>query len=219
MRVAPLRVRRRRAAFIVLFCWQVLASGRGRWGHRLWVIVQVTSVALGCHHWGHPSARSIVTVTHVCAAGRGGGRKVPVAVRPVADTGKKPGEDELVYRRVVSLSKYKGIKCKPDLEDNQLWQFKLAPTKRQFSKPGWRRKTALSCEWWTHPNLWMCAYVFKLGFPGGATVKNLPAMQEMWVRSLGLEDPLEEKIATHSSIPVWETPWTEKPGRLQSMGP
>ena len=49
-------------------------------------------------------------------------------------------------------------------------------------------------------------------------LKNLPAMQETWVRSLGGEDPLEKGMATHSSIPAWETPWTEKPGRLQSMG-
>ena len=64
----------------------------------------------------------------------------------------------------------------------------------------------------------MCAYVFKLGFPGGSTVKNPPATQEMRVQSLGWEDPLEEKTATHSSIPVWEIPWTEEPGGLQSMG-
>ena len=49
-------------------------------------------------------------------------------------------------------------------------------------------------------------------------VKNLPAMQEMWVRSLGWEDPLEKGMATHSSIPAWGIPWTEEPGGLQSMG-
>ena len=49
-------------------------------------------------------------------------------------------------------------------------------------------------------------------------VKNLPAMQEMWVQSLGQEDPLEEGMATHSSILAWEIPWTEEPGRLQSTG-
>ena len=49
-------------------------------------------------------------------------------------------------------------------------------------------------------------------------VKNLPAMQEMWVRSLGWEDPLEKGMATHSSIPAWRIPWTEEPGELQSMG-
>ena len=60
-----------------------------------------------------------------------------------------------------------------------------------------------------------------LGLPRGSVVKNLPAVQEpqeMWVRSLGQEDPLEKKMAAHSSIFVWEIPWTEKPGKLQSMG-
>ena len=49
-------------------------------------------------------------------------------------------------------------------------------------------------------------------------VKRLPAMQEAWVRSLGWEDPLENRMATHSSILVWRIPWTVEPGRLQSMG-
>ena len=50
------------------------------------------------------------------------------------------------------------------------------------------------------------------------TVKNLPAGQGTWVWSLGREDPLEEEMATHSSIHDWEIPWTEEPGGLQSMG-
>ena len=50
------------------------------------------------------------------------------------------------------------------------------------------------------------------------TVKNPPAMWETRVRSLSWEDPLEKGTATHSSILVWRIPWTEKPGRLQSMG-
>ena len=50
------------------------------------------------------------------------------------------------------------------------------------------------------------------------TVKNPPAMRETWVQSLGWEDPLEEGMATHSSILAWRIPWTEEPGRLQSMG-
>ena len=50
------------------------------------------------------------------------------------------------------------------------------------------------------------------------TVKNLPAMQETPVRSLGWEDPLEKGMATHSSILAWRIPWTEEPGGLQSMG-
>ena len=49
-------------------------------------------------------------------------------------------------------------------------------------------------------------------------VKHLPAMRETWVRSLGWEDPLEKEMATHSSILAWRIPWTEEPGRLQSMG-
>ena len=52
-------------------------------------------------------------------------------------------------------------------------------------------------------------------------VKNLPTMQEAretWVQSLGQEDPLEEGMATHSSILAWRIPWTEEPGGLQSMG-
>ena len=66
-------------------------------------------------------------------------------------------------------------------------------------------------------------------FPGGTghvlpslvvpmVKKNLPAMQETWVRSLGWEDLLEKGVATHSSILAWEIPWTEEPDRLQPMG-
>ena len=59
-----------------------------------------------------------------------------------------------------------------------------------------------------------------MGLPSGPVVKkNLRAMQEMGVQSQGLEDPQEEEMATHSTILAWKTPWTEEPGRLQSMGP
>ena len=50
------------------------------------------------------------------------------------------------------------------------------------------------------------------GCPGGSEVKNLPAVQEMRVQSLGWEDPLKEEMATHSSILAWRIPWTEEPG-------
>ena len=60
--------------------------------------------------------------------------------------------------------------------------------------------------------------LFLMGFPGGSVVKNLSAVQEMWVQSLGWEDTLEKEMATHSSILVWEIPWTEESGRIQSMG-
>ena len=50
------------------------------------------------------------------------------------------------------------------------------------------------------------------------TVKHLPTMRETQVRSLSQEDPLEKEMATHSSTLAWKIPWTEEPGRLQSMG-
>ena len=52
----------------------------------------------------------------------------------------------------------------------------------------------------------------------GQTVKNLPAMRETQVLSLGGEDPLEKEMANYSHILAWEIPWTEEPGGLQSMG-
>ena len=52
------------------------------------------------------------------------------------------------------------------------------------------------------------------GFPSGSVVKNPPATQETQVQSLGWEDPLEEGMATHSSVLAWEIPWTEEPGGL-----
>ena len=57
-------------------------------------------------------------------------------------------------------------------------------------------------------------YFTLAGFPGGQMVKNLPAMWETRVQSLGREDPLEKEMATNSSTLAWEIPQTEKPGRL-----
>ena len=54
--------------------------------------------------------------------------------------------------------------------------------------------------------------------PGSSAGKNLPVMQETLVQFLGWEDPLEKGKATHSSILAWRIPWTEEPGKLQSMG-
>ena len=54
--------------------------------------------------------------------------------------------------------------------------------------------------------------------PGASVEKNPPAKQQMQVRSLGPEDPLEEGMATHSGILAWRIPWTEEPGGLQSVG-
>ena len=60
--------------------------------------------------------------------------------------------------------------------------------------------------------------ILTVGFLVPQTVKNLPAMQEIWVWPLGQENPLEKETATHSSVPAWKIPWTEEPGGLQSMG-
>ena len=56
-----------------------------------------------------------------------------------------------------------------------------------------------------------------MGFPGGSVAKNSLAKQEMWVQSLGQEDPLEKEMATHSSILAWKILWTEESGKLQSV--
>ena len=60
------------------------------------------------------------------------------------------------------------------------------------------------------PSLW--------DFPVAQMAKNLPAMQGTQVQSLGQEDPLDKRMATHSNILAWRIPWTEEPGGLQSMG-
>ena len=57
-----------------------------------------------------------------------------------------------------------------------------------------------------------------MGFPGNSVIKNLPAVQEMQVQSLGQEDPLEKEMATHSSILAWEIPWTEETGGATVQG-
>ena len=67
---------------------------------------------------------------------------------------------------------------------------------------------ATSCKFW-----WAQTVKVKVA----QTVKRLPAMQEAWVQSLVQEDPLEKEMATHSSTLAWKIPWTEEPGRLQSL--
>ena len=64
----------------------------------------------------------------------------------------------------------------------------------------------------------MRVYVYESPWWLRGKKKNLPAMKETWVCSLGQEDPLQEKMVTHSSILAWEIPWIEEPGGLQSMG-
>ena len=57
-----------------------------------------------------------------------------------------------------------------------------------------------------------------IGFPGGSDGKEFIVVQETQVQFLGQEDPLDKEMATHSSTLAWKIPWTEKPGRLPSMG-
>ena len=64
----------------------------------------------------------------------------------------------------------------------------------------------------------MCQFLRFIASLVAQTVKNLPAMQEMWVQTLGQEDPLEKGIATHCSILAWRIAWTEEPDGLQSTG-
>ena len=68
-----------------------------------------------------------------------------------------------------------------------------------------------------HPLKLVCV-TYRMGFPGGSVVKNLPATQKTRVQSLGLQDSLEKKMTTHSSALAWKIPRTEEPGGLQSMG-
>ena len=63
-----------------------------------------------------------------------------------------------------------------------------------------------------------CKYLNYSSSPGGSAVKNLPAIQESWLQSLGWEDPLEEGMATHSSLLAWWIPRPEEPGGLQCTG-
>ena len=65
---------------------------------------------------------------------------------------------------------------------------------------------------------WKESYDQPLTSQVAQTVKCLSTMQETWVQALGWEDPLEKEMAIHSSTIAWKIPWTEEPGRLQSMG-
>ena len=67
-------------------------------------------------------------------------------------------------------------------------------------------------------SIYLSIYLSFTYIPVTQMVKNLPTMQEIQVRSLGQEDPLEEGMATRSSVLPWRIPWTEEPGRLQSVG-
>ena len=64
----------------------------------------------------------------------------------------------------------------------------------------------------------MSIVIVNRNFPGGSDGKASARKRKTWVQSLGQEDPLEKEMATHPSTLAWKIPWTEEPGRLQSMG-
>ena len=72
-------------------------------------------------------------------------------------------------------------------------------------------------SWRSTPDIEWIYILLRVGFPGSLVVKNPSAMQETRVPSLDRKDLLEEEMATHSSVLAWRIPWTEDPGRLQSM--
>ena len=80
-------------------------------------------------------------------------------------------------------------------------------------------ETRLLLNWTKYCGCCCCSVIPSWASLLAQIVKNLPAMQETRVQSLGQEDPLEEEMATHSSTLAWRIPWTEVPGRLQSMTP
>ena len=97
----------------------------------------------------------------------------------------------------------------------QAWQGLGSPDWGFWSRCGPLECPPIGSEW--------AGYLYAHLSPGWASlaapmVKNPSAMQETWVRSVGWEHPLEKGMATHSSILAWRIPWTEEPGRLQSMG-
>ena len=85
----------------------------------------------------------------------------------------------------------------------EMWQF-LSHSRQKSWAQRTDEKTTAANTWWT-------SLVAQM-------VKRLATMRETRVQSLGQEDPLEKEVATHSSILAWKIPWTEEPGRLQSMG-
>ena len=92
----------------------------------------------------------------------------------------------------------------------------MVPSKRRSTQGLMRQSLELTQCYLYHILFVKCG--LSLGFQGGSVVKNPPAVQETWVQSLGWEDPLEEGMATNSSILAWKIPWTEESGGLQRVG-
>ena len=93
----------------------------------------------------------------------------------------------------------------------QIWGSPFLASTRVTRSQKWRKE----CGVWKETE---AQDIVTSGFPGDAAVKNPPTKQEIWVRFLGQEDPLEEEKASHPSILTREIPWTEEPGGIPSTG-
>ena len=92
----------------------------------------------------------------------------------------------------------------------------LCPPKKRYVKGLPKSRVTPFCK--DRPYFQLLSHEWEEGSRGSGYIKNLLAMQETWVWSLGWEDPLEKGMATCSSILTWRIPWTEEPGGLQSIG-
>ena len=116
---------------------------------------------------------------------------------------------------VFERSKPKQKDMRPYYQHESRWLCGIAfAGKHSFLWKWWENQF---CKIWEE-GLFSVRILGSRGKPGGSAVKNLPAIQETWVWSLGQEDPLEKEMATYFNILAWEIPWTEEPGGLQSMG-
>ena len=91
----------------------------------------------------------------------------------------------------------------------------LIPAKREHWGNLWETSLGKDLRVWAVPSHW---FGNEVGFPGGSNGKEYTCMWEIWVLSLGQEDPLEKGMATYCSILAWRIPWTEEHGRLQYSG-
>ena len=139
---------------------------------------------------------------------------------------------ERIYKQIVKINDLKSEKLDHDLEKNQIQIFLLKHKRRQWHPtpvllPGKShgQRSLVGCSPWGHEEsdtterlIWSDLILKKWASLVAQRLKHLPSMWEIWILSLGWEDPLEKAMATHSSILAWKIPWTEEPGGLQSMG-
>ena len=122
---------------------------------------------------------------------------------------KKSNFTLLKYNHNCSLIKGVKIKLYNSLSTNSIWYHVQDLVKEKLLRLHYLKCFVITDSWLVNINIWASLVA--------QTLKNLPAVQETWVQSLGLEDPLEKGKATHSSVLAGRIPWIEEPGRLQSL--